>query len=268
MGHFDHHPLRQQDGGGIATSTDRMAPGQRDCAVWHERLSPQLQNQAWPYGPSYSQKGECDGHALPRGQLNPDVWTLSQRTCGRYFHMFGRPLIDLFVTQGNYGLPIYCSRLSHPQAFHIEPGPCRETDWRLHLPPSWHDQSGTEGDLPLRGQICHSGPADPGSGKILQLLTDTPAILPDTPHLLSQRRGTLAHPDSKGLQLVAWKLAGLPSDRNNFHRQRENNRSDLRFPPTEIRSMRKETDSAYHDLSNLDRRLLTHTVPRRKAGFR
>ncbi|PIK58188.1 hypothetical protein BSL78_04912 [Apostichopus japonicus] len=32
--------------------------------------------------------------------------------------------------------------------------------------------------------------------------------------------------------------------------------------------MPNETDSAYHGLSNLDRRLLTHTVPRREAGFR
>ncbi|PIK54594.1 putative receptor-type tyrosine-protein phosphatase kappa [Apostichopus japonicus] len=31
--------------------------------------------------------------------------------------------------------------------------------------------------------------------------------------------------------------------------------------------MPNETDSAYHGLSNLDRRLLTHTVPRREAGF-
>ncbi|PIK39563.1 hypothetical protein BSL78_23596 [Apostichopus japonicus] len=41
----------------------------------------------------------------------------------------------------------------------------------------------------------------------------------------------------------------------------------LTFLPTEIRSMPNETDSAYHGLSNLDRRLLTHTVPRREAGF-
>ncbi|PIK62999.1 hypothetical protein BSL78_00006 [Apostichopus japonicus] len=92
-----------------------------------------------------------------------------------------------------------CFRRSHPQAFHIMPGPCPETDWRLTSSPSWYDQPGTEGDPPFLGQIHHSGPADPGS---------------------------------------------------------------------EIRSMPNKTDPAYHGLSNLDRRLLTHTVPRREAGYR
>ncbi|PIK43150.1 putative TBC1 domain family member 2A [Apostichopus japonicus] len=50
-GHIDHHLFRQHDSVGIAISTDRMAPGQRDCALWHGRSSPQLQNPAWPYGP-------------------------------------------------------------------------------------------------------------------------------------------------------------------------------------------------------------------------
>ncbi|PIK35916.1 hypothetical protein BSL78_27256 [Apostichopus japonicus] len=48
---------------------------------------------------------------------------------------------------------------------------------------------------------------------------DVPDSLPDKPHLLSQRRGTLSHPDIKGLQLVAWKLSGLSYDSEVFRRQ-------------------------------------------------
>ncbi|PIK45631.1 hypothetical protein BSL78_17511 [Apostichopus japonicus] len=48
---------------------------------------------------------------------------------------------------------------------------------------------------------------------------DVPVSLPDKPHLLSQRQGTLSHPDIKGLQLVAWRLSGLPYDREAFQKQ-------------------------------------------------
>ncbi|PIK38404.1 putative receptor tyrosine-protein kinase erbB-4-like [Apostichopus japonicus] len=62
-------------------------------------------------------------------------------------------------------------------------------------------------------------PRRPWFAEIPQLLMDVPVSLPDKPHLLSQRQGTLSHPDIKGLQLVAWRLSGLPYDREAFQKQ-------------------------------------------------
>ncbi|XP_071851502.1 uncharacterized protein [Apostichopus japonicus] len=58
--------------------------------------------------------------ALSRGQLDPNEWTLSQQTCDRIFHRFGKPLTDLFARWDNNRLPTFCSRGFHPQAFHID----------------------------------------------------------------------------------------------------------------------------------------------------
>ncbi|PIK57537.1 hypothetical protein BSL78_05527 [Apostichopus japonicus] len=60
----------------VATSIDRVAPGQRDCAVWHGRPSPQLQNLAGPMGLPYSQKGECEGRCSAQGTTRPRRVTL------------------------------------------------------------------------------------------------------------------------------------------------------------------------------------------------
>lgn len=68
-------------------------------------------------------------------------------------------------------------------------------------------------------------PCRPWFVEILQLLMDILVILPDTPHLLLQRRGTQMYLDIKGLRLVAWKLSGLPSDRRDFWRQLQTNAS-------------------------------------------
>ncbi|PIK34860.1 hypothetical protein BSL78_28316 [Apostichopus japonicus] len=77
--------------------------------------------------------------------------------------------------------------------------------------------------------------------------------------------GALAHPDSKGLQLGAWKLLVFLRQKG-LGRQSENNLATY-FSAYGDSDMPNETDSAYHGLSNLDRRLLTHTA-KKGAGFR
>ncbi|PIK62609.1 hypothetical protein BSL78_00505 [Apostichopus japonicus] len=161
--------------------------------------------------------------ALSRGHLDPNEWTLEQETCNRIFAIFGKPMIDLFATYTNSKLQTFCSRRFHPQAYHTD---------AMSLP--WdHLEAYVFPPLCMVGQVLRKirnskgrfiliapfWPRRPWFAEIPQLLMDVPASLPDKPHLLSQRQGTLSHPDIKGLQLVAWKLSGLPYDREVFQRQ-------------------------------------------------
>ncbi|PIK43357.1 hypothetical protein BSL78_19789 [Apostichopus japonicus] len=159
-----------------------------------------------PTGLTQSRKGHRDSRCPVQGQLDPNEWTLSQQTCDKIFHRFGRPLVDLFAGWDNNRLPTFCSREFHPQAFHID-------DMSL----SW---DGMDAYLCMISQVLRkirfsrgrlilvppSWPRRPWFGEILQLLTDTTAILPDTPHLLSQRRVTLAHPNIKGLTVSCLEI--------------------------------------------------------------
>ncbi|PIK38801.1 hypothetical protein BSL78_24356 [Apostichopus japonicus] len=58
--------------------------------------------------------------ALSRGQMDPNEWALSQKTCNRIFEIFGKPMVDLFATAENTKLQIFCSRQFHPRAHHID----------------------------------------------------------------------------------------------------------------------------------------------------
>lgn len=161
--------------------------------------------------------------ALSRGQMDPNEWALSQKTCNRIFEIFGKPMVDLFATAENTKLQIFCSRQFHPRAHHID---AMSFPWNnleaYAFPPLCMIGQVLRKIRHSRGRvilIAPFWPRRPWFGELLQLLMDTPAILPDTPHLLSQRRGTLIHPDIKGLQLVAWKLSGLPFDRGAFRKR-------------------------------------------------
>ncbi|PIK43151.1 hypothetical protein BSL78_19991 [Apostichopus japonicus] len=115
----------------------------------------------------------------------------------------------------------------------VAPGPCRVTDWRLTSSPLGMISQVLREIRRSRGRfttVVHSGPADPGLGRFSSS-SRTPRRSCRTHHICCPRDGgSWLNPDSKGLQLVAWKLSGLPSDREDFCRQRENNRGDLRFP--------------------------------------
>lgn len=69
----------------------------------------------------------------------------------------------------------------------------------------------------------HSGPADPGSGKSYPAPSGRASDPAGQTTVGCPIDGALAHPDSKGLQLGAWKLSGVSLDRKDFGRQSENN---------------------------------------------
>ncbi|PIK58385.1 hypothetical protein BSL78_04703 [Apostichopus japonicus] len=92
----------------------------------------------------------------------------------------------------------------------------------VHLPAAMYDRTSPQENSELQGQVHTNSPVLASQTLVRrdpQLLMDVPVSLPDKPHLLSQRQGTLSHPDIKGLQLVAWRLSGLPYDREAFQKQ-------------------------------------------------
>ena len=55
-----------------------------------------------------------------RGQVLSTEWTLHPRIAQAVFEMWGTPMVDLFATALNRRLPVYCSPVPDPMAWHVD----------------------------------------------------------------------------------------------------------------------------------------------------
>ena len=159
--------------------------------------------------------------ALSRGLFSNHEWTLSQPWADHIFQLFGRPHVDLFATQRNCRLPTFCSRRPDPRAWATDALVISWDNMFVYAFPPWpllqkvllkFRQSRSEMIL-----IAPFWPRQPWFPLIMNQLADLPFRFPDDPHLLSQVRGRILHPDLQSLKLTAWKLSTNVSSLRAFH---------------------------------------------------
>jgi hypothetical protein len=139
-------------------------------------------------------------------------WRLNPKVVQRIFHRWGSPLIDLFATESNRQLQVYCSRHHEPLAYHVDA-----------LTLNWSNMYGYAFPpislIPLvldriekyKCTIILIAPRWPRRSwfpRLLGLSIAFPIQIPVSSELLSQNKGRLQHPTPERLQLVAWKLSG------------------------------------------------------------
>ena len=118
-------------------------------------------------------------------------WSLSQGVFNAIQERWGMFDIDLFASRLNFKVPEYVS-------WRPDPGAQLEQDQStgILIVPMWTTQAWFT--------------------LLLNLLTDSPLVLPQTDSLLSLPHSNAVHPLSRQLQLMACKVSGSPSSRELF----------------------------------------------------
>ena len=162
--------------------------------------------------------------ALSRGWLlDQKEWSLAQVWADHVFHLYDRPHVDLFATAANAKLPLFVSRRFHPRAWAVD---ALSLDWSgltAYAFPPWNlihkvlsKLANSHTSLIL---VAPCWPKQPWFPLLLRLLVDFPFKFPPKTNLLSQLQGRVFYRDIKTLQLAAWPLSGISSDRKAFQRK-------------------------------------------------
>lgn len=161
--------------------------------------------------------------ALSRGRLDNNEWELAQHWANHAFSIFGRPSVDLFATPQNAKLPTFVTRAFRPDAWRTDAFSFLWDGLSLYAFPPWRlihrvlaTLRSSTADLLL---VAPFWPNQPWFPLLLELLVDLPFRFPETPKLLSQRKGSLWYRDLEYLHLTAWSLSGRPSRQQDFHRR-------------------------------------------------
>ena len=157
---------------------------------------------------------------LSRQFANPLEWQLDRQVVQHVFNILDHPMIDLFASENNRQIQTYCSRFPEPLAFHVD---ALQMDWTglfgYAFPPISLVPLVLERIEKYDCTIILIAPRWPRRSwfpRMLDLLVDTPVVLPQRYNLLSQRNGRLHHPASDKLDLTAWKLSANVSLQRGF----------------------------------------------------
>ena len=149
---------------------------------------------------------------LSRQRLSINSWKLNPVVFHQIALRWGTPNIDLFASDVDHQLPIFCSRTASPQAFASD---ALSISWKnvsayafppLGLIPRVLSKIRIDQARVL--MIAPFWPSRVWFTSLLALLTDVPRRLPDRQDLLLPHAGTSHHPDLRELHLVCWPLDG------------------------------------------------------------
>ena len=150
-------------------------------------------------------------------------WQLHRPVVQQLFMILDRPHIDLFATQHNNQIPVFCSRYQDPLAYHVD---SLQLNWDMmfgyafppiSLIPLVLDKVRKHNCVVIL--VAPRWPRRSWYPQILDLLVEIPVALPKIPNLLSQDRGRLIHPKPQVFELVAWKLSARDSLQKAFHKK-------------------------------------------------
>jgi hypothetical protein len=161
---------------------------------------------------------------LSRTVARHSEWSIQKRVAYQIFHHLGTPNIDLFATQENKQVPIFCSWKSDPLAYQQDGLSLQWGRGLLYaypplglLPVVIQKVAQEEATMILIAPWWPRRSWFPG---LLALLRDVPRLLPlDNPLLLSQKKGRLIHPQPEIFHLVAWPVSGKASLIQAFHQK-------------------------------------------------
>ena len=156
-------------------------------------------------------------------RLDVKEWTLSQPWADHLFHVFDRPLVDLFATEANARLPSFCARRFSPKAWGIDAFSFPWTNLYAYAFPPWcliHMVLITlrESNATLL-LVAPCWPAQPWFPLLLEMLIDRPLQLPTADRILTQKSGQVRYHSPVQLHLSAWKLSGAISAQRAFQRR-------------------------------------------------
>lgn len=153
--------------------------------------------------------------ALSRGTVIPTEWTLHNGVTQQIFATAGRPHIDLFATEINAKLPVFCARFHHPRAWATD---ALAIDWTGMFAYAFPPISLLQRVIGKIEQescrillIAPFWPRQPWFLRLVRLLVGDPLILPDRHDLLYQPHSRLLHPAPGDLHLACWPLSNDPS---------------------------------------------------------
>ena len=164
---------------------------------------------------------------LSRNQRGPRLteWTLDKAVVKQIFRVFGEPCVDLFATEENKQLPIFCSPWPTEGAWHSD---ALSVDWTgiyaYAFPPQTLLHRVLQKVIREKCTIILIAPRTPYQSwypVLLNLLIEAPRSLPMKADLLTQNRGRWIHPNPMELKLTAWKISGMKEEQNAFLRRQE-----------------------------------------------
>jgi hypothetical protein len=155
-----------------------------------------------------------------QGQILPTEWSLHPRVVRGLWAVWDTPHVDLFATRCNYQLPCYVSPIPDGQAMAVD---ALSISWAgmfvYAFPPTAILSQVLTKVLEDRCSMILIAPLWPKQSwfpALLDLLIDTPRVLPLLPRLLKQPQSSIYHENPQVYHLHAWRLSPSVSERKAF----------------------------------------------------
>ena len=164
--------------------------------------------------------------SLSRVKVLPTEWTLNDSVTLRLFQVLGTPMIDLFPSEANHKVDLFCSWIPSQKAWRID---ALSVPWQnmnaYAFPPMVLIPKVLQHMKKFRCQLILIAPQWPRRHwytDLLQMLVAPPRRLPIIEGLLYQPRTKIVHPNPQIFNLIAWPLSTDPFKIRAFHQRLEN----------------------------------------------
>ena len=163
---------------------------------------------------------------LSRIKIMPTEWMLHKSVVQKLFHLWGSPLIDLFVSAQNKLSQIFCSWIPHQEALALDAlSVSWENMFAYAYPPICLIPKVLKHMEQFHCQVILIAPKWPCRHwytDLLQLSIACPRKLPLWPNLLQQPNTRISHPNPEVFNLHAWLLLTEISKKRAFQASLEN----------------------------------------------
>ena len=153
-------------------------------------------------------------------------WSLDKAVFRNIHALYPNLDIDLFATRLNHQLDLYCSWKPDPGAHYVDAFAIDWSKFSFYAFPPFSlvprcvqkiSQDKAKGIL-----VVPLWPTQPWFALLLQMLYDSPRVLPPGPKLLQHPNWDHPHPLHKKLHLMVCPLSGIPSDNLTFLQTQQN----------------------------------------------
>lgn len=175
-----------------------------------------------------------EADSLSRAQISPAEWEIVPSCINKVFLHWGKPHIDLFATDKNRKLDLFCSRVYLPGTYHVNGLTLNWDSLMAYAFPPLSLvplvlQKAQQDKIPQLILIAPLWRRRSWYPLLLNLLIDLPVLLPEPREVLRMRGKKFP---LSNLTLVAWKLSGRDSEISAFRGMLLKQSSSLEeYPP-------------------------------------
>lgn len=163
---------------------------------------------------------------LSRPIVRPTEWTLNNQVLNKLFYLWGKPMIDLFASEDNNKMQIFCTWFPSHKAYAIDALSIPWNNMEAYaFPPICLVPKVLEHMSQYNCQLLLIAPQWPRRHwytNLLQKLIDYPRRLPIKSNLLQQPKTMIYHPAPEIFNLTAWLLSTETSKIKAFQKKLEN----------------------------------------------